>query len=575
MKKGAARLLFFQSNTKTMYKAFTFKIFFSIKLFTIVLAPTELLAGNHESLGAVSTSHPLATEAGEAILQGGGNSIDAIISASLVLSVVEPTMSGLGGRAQALVSEKGKKFVGYNGMTEIPQSFVYTDALPTSGYSTVAVPGLVALLAKMHSEFGSVPFEQLTSHAIDYAEKGVRFLPGERARQQSVSEKIYRNLGMREIFTDESGDIHPENHLTIQKALANTLRLISNDPHKSFYQGDIAKSIARDSQNNSGFIELEDVNNYEIVPGNYFSFKYRDRVIHSLAAPAGGMLIAKSLSILKKFDYADFDEDRWATLVSQSLALSIKSMNEDYYEKNPAAVLETDWTEKQLAKVRLPTTNNAYTRIGNEEISHKTDWILNSNSHTSHLSVFDCNGLAVSLTQTLGPIFGAKVLTKELGFPYASTMGSYLRTGKQKPGQRPRTSIAPVIVTKDRDIEMVIGAAGGIRIPSAITQVLSRVIDQKMDLDEAISAPRIHPKMSINEENERVINLKAFEAEMSDNSWGENSLKYWIDNGFDVESKYSRASFGRVNAVMKKSNVIIGESDPDWEGAATTMVTCN
>lgn len=117
-----------------MYKAFTFKIFFSIKLFTIVLAPTELLAGDHESLGAVSSSHPLATEAGEAILQGGGNSIDAIIAASLVLSVVEPTMSGLGGRAQALVSEKGKKFVGYNGMTEIPQSFVYTDALPTSGY---------------------------------------------------------------------------------------------------------------------------------------------------------------------------------------------------------------------------------------------------------------------------------------------------------------------------------------------------------------------------------------------------------------------------------------------------------
>ena len=96
-----------------------------------------------------------------------------------------------------------------------------------------------------------------------------------------------------------------------------------------------------------------------------------------------------------------------------------------------------------------------------------------------------------------------------------------------------------------------------------------------MNLDEAILAPRIHPKMSINDENERVINLKAFEAEMSDNSWGENSLKYWIDNGFDVESKYSRASFGRVNAVMKKSNVIIGASDPDWEGAATTMVTCN
>ena len=154
-----------------------------------MLAPTELLAGDHESLGAVSSSHlSLLKPANTPI----GNSIDAIIAASLVLSVVEPTMSGLGGRAQALVSEKGKKFVGYNGMTEIPQSFVYTDALPTSGYSTVAVPGLVALLAKMHSEFGSVPFEQLTSHAIDYAENGVRFLPGEGLNKASV--KRYTKL---------------------------------------------------------------------------------------------------------------------------------------------------------------------------------------------------------------------------------------------------------------------------------------------------------------------------------------------------------------------------------------------
>ena len=178
------------------------------------------------------------------------------------------------------------------------------------------------------------------------------------------------------------------------------------------------------------------------------------------------------------------------------------------------------------------------------------------------------------MTQTLGPIFGAKVSTKELGFPYAATMGGYLRTGEQKPGQRPRTSIAPVIVTKDGQVDLVLGAAGGIRIPSAITQTLSRIIDQGLTLERAISAPRVHPSMMINSENERVINLNSFEAEASDQGWNDRSVQYWEKSGFNVNLVHSRASFGRVNAVTNKSSVIMGQSDPDWEGSATASIKC-
>ena len=524
--------------------------------------------------GVISTSHPMATMAGEAILIKGGNSVDAAIAASLVLSVVEPTMSGLGGRAQAIVSNDKQNFVGYNGMTEIPKAFKNDNALPSYGYQTVAVPGLVALLAKMHNDFGSLPFSSLTDPAIKHASEGIKFLPGERTRQLSVVEKIFESDGMRHVYIDESGDIHPNNKVVIQEALANTLKKISTDPHNNFYFGDIAKIIVDDSSDNGGFINIGDLNNYEILPGNYFSFKYRDRTIHTLAAPAGGLLVAKTLSILNQYEYSDFDEDRWAALVSQALALSIKSMSENYYEEDPLKALNIDWINHQTLKISLPKTNNLEKVYKSALEKSKTDWVQNSNSHTSHISVFDCDGLAISMTQTLGPIFGAKVSTKELGFPYAATMGGYLRTGEQKPGQRPRTSIAPVIVTKDGQVDLVLGAAGGIRIPSAITQTLSRIIDQGLTLERAISAPRVHPSMTINSENERVINLNSFEAEASDQGWNDRNVQYWEKSGFNVNLVHSRASFGRVNAVTNKSSVIMGQSDPDWEGSATASIKC-
>ena len=208
--------------------------------------------------GVISTSHPMATMAGEAILIKGGNSVDAAIAASLVLSVVEPTMSGLGGRAQAIVSNDKQNFVGYNGMTEIPKAFKNDNALPSYGYQTVAVPGLVALLAKMHNDFGSLPFSSLTNPAIKRASEGIKFLPGERTRQLSVVEKIFESDGMRHVYIDESGDIHPNNKVVIQEALANTLKKISTDPHNNFYFGDIATIIVDDSLDNGGFINIGD-----------------------------------------------------------------------------------------------------------------------------------------------------------------------------------------------------------------------------------------------------------------------------------------------------------------------------
>ena len=145
------------------------------------------------SSGMASTAHPLATHAAQSIYKIGGNSIDAAIAASLTLSVVEPSMSGLGGRAQAIVRYPDGRFQGYNGMTEIPRGFVVQSKMANSGYATVATPGLLALLQVLHENHGSLPFQRLIQPAIKYAQKGFTVLPGEASRHQRSVKKIKQN----------------------------------------------------------------------------------------------------------------------------------------------------------------------------------------------------------------------------------------------------------------------------------------------------------------------------------------------------------------------------------------------
>ena len=524
--------------------------------------------------GSVSSAHPLATHAAETIYRSGGNAVDAAVAVSFVLSVVEPTMSGLGGRAQSIVRTQKGDFVGYNAMTEIPKSFIKSTDMPSSGYSTVATPGLVALLWDMHQQHGELPFAELVRPAIDYAENGFALLPGEVARQTSVIESISADVGMQRAFLDTEGAVTAVGKILKQPDLAKTLKRVALGGADAFYRGDIARAISDDMDHQGGFVTQQDLSEYQVLPGRYISFAYRDFTIHTLAAPAGGGLVAKAMMLLSYFDMTSLDDARWATTVSQALAISIESMSSDYYEKNLDELTDSTWAEQQSKRIFIPLISQK-TRISdnNKSLPPGTDWIGAPGAHTSHFATADCTGLTVSMTQTIGPIFGAKVATPELGFAYAATMGGYLRTGLQNPGERPRTSIAPVIVTQQSKVAL--GAAGGIRIPSAIVQTLSRYIDQGKSLSEAVTAPRVHPLATINKDNERVIDLSAFDAEMDGPGWDESDILYWQNAGFKVNEISKSASFGRIHAIVGQDDKLVGVADPDWEGSANDPVRCS
>ena len=169
----------------------------------------------------------------------------------------------------------------------------------------------------------------------------------------------------------------------------------------------------------------------------------------------------------------------------------------------------------------------------------------------------------------------SKVMTPELGIIYAATMGSYLSQSDQVPGSRPRTTIAPTVITRDGKVEMVLGAAGGLRILSAIVQTISRYVDQGRSLDDALAAPRVHPRTGFNDETgKREVYLEKFFAEATaGDGWTTGDVSAWQQAGFEVEATTRRAAFGRVHALRMQDGRFSGAADPDWEGVAAAPVS--
>ena len=542
-----------------------------------VTQPTEL----HN--GMVATAHPLATNAAQAVLNKGGNAADAAVAAGFTLAVVEPSMSNLGGRTQILVRSPSGDYQGYNGMTEVPAAFTPPEEPVGQGYGTIATPGVVAGLARLHLEHGSLPWSDLLQESARIAREGYALLPGAAARHENGLEQFKDNPGFQQVFIEEDGTAYDAGDVVKQPALAQTIMRLAEAGAEDFYKGEIARQIAADMAANGGYVAAEDLAAYEVLDGRYISTQYRGYEIHSLAAPAGGGLVVKALNILENFDLAALSEAQWAAVMNQALALSINSMADDRAEPDLARVADKVWAEEQAASIRIPPAQAVATASAAAIDSHRllasdTDWSGSNwgpdSHHTTHFTIADCDGRVVSITQTVGPLFGSRVITPGLGFVYAATMGSYLSAADQKPGSRPRTTIAPTIVTREGEVVLALGAAGGIRILSAIVQTISRHVDQGHDPENAVALPRVHPVRGETESGERVMRLQEVNLEMTpERGWPVAVHDGLVAAGFEVAAVEQHASFGRVHLVARTGDAWRGVADLDWEGS-TASTSC-
>ena len=526
--------------------------------------------------GMVATAHPLASEAARSVLEQGGNAADAAVAAGFALAVVEPSMSNLGGRIQILVRSPDGQYQGYNGMTEVPSGYVAPEEPVSQGYGTIATPGVVAGLSRLHAEHGSLPWPTLLEEPERLARDGYKLLPGAAARHESGLDRFKDDPGFQQVFIEEDGTTHEAGDVIEQPALARTISRIATAGADDFYRGQIAQEIATDMAANGGRVSAADLARYEVLDGRNISTRYRDYDVHSLAAPAGGGLVVKALNILENFDMGSLTETQWAAVINQALAITINSMSEDSAELDLDHVADKAWAAEQAKKIRVPAAIAATldsTVSPDNTIIAATDWSGDQwgadSHHTSHFTIADCDGRVVSITQTVGPLFGSKVITPELGFVYAATMGSYLSAADQAPGSRPRTTIAPTVVTRDGEVVLALGAAGGIRILSAVVQTITRHIDQGHDPVDAVALPRVHPVRGESDAGERVTYGEQINLEMTpQRGWPsavEESLRV---AGFEVISVNRHAAFGRVHRVARSGGNWQGVADQDWEGTA-------
>lgn len=531
--------------------------------------------------GMVAAAQPLATQAGNAILEAGGNAADAAVATAFTIAVVEPTMNGIGGRSQVLIRKVDGSFVGYNGMTEIPLSYKSPDTPVNSGHGTIATPGVVAALMRLHKEHGSMQLPELMATAIKYASEGFEVLPGEAARHGFAYRAMLADPGFRGQMLKDDSVLYKAGEILKQPDLAKTLERIAATDGKDFYEGVTARTIAQNMQANNGFVTIQDLKNYRALDARYVTVNYRGYDVHSIPAPAGGGLVVKTLNILEQFDLSTISDAQWAAIVNQALAISIQSMRTDYQENDLEVVQSKAWAKEQAKSIVIPEVINTESRGATnkaipELLALNTDWSGNSwgndSHHTTHFVTADQEGMVVSITQTVGPLFGSKVITPGLGFVYASTMGAYLSNSDQAPGSRPRTTIAPTVVTKDGETVMVLGAAGGLRILSGIVQTISRSIDRGMNIEDAVIAPRIHPDAGTDPETGeyKVYGLK-FSAEFTPlNGWTSADSLAWSNAGFEVTQIKRYGAFSRVHALARdpKTNTWTGMADLDWEGSA-------
>ncbi|MYG19690.1 MAG: hypothetical protein F4208_09050, partial [Gemmatimonadales bacterium] len=458
--------------------------------------------------GVVVAAQPLAAAAGARMLEIGGNAADAAVAAAFAISVVEPSMNSIGGRNQILIRTPDGGVAGIDGTTSVPLGYDPATAPRAAyGYPTVGVPGSVAGLMRLHEEYGSLPLTTIMAPAIDYAAHGFRLLPGEARRQAGSRDQVAETEGARRYYLKADGSPYRPGDRLVQSDMAETLRAISLGGGDAFYRGEIAGRIADDMAANGGFLTREALAAYEAEDSRIVRGSYRGFEIVGSDIPASGAMAILALQIAEVFDPDGMSDEAWASVIAQSLALAMTEYRRPSSDSSAVRVTSKAFARQLAEQVRVPV--EAAIESGTESwaalepmsgaagswsaVGGAAPVLPPEDGHTTHLSAADGNGMAIALTQTIGPGMGAKVATPGLGFLYAVTLGGYL--GISEPGERARSGITPFMVLDDGEPFLVLGAAGGIRIISAVGQAVTRVIDDGLALPAALAAPRVHPDM--------------------------------------------------------------------------------
>lgn len=537
--------------------------------------------------GVVAVAHPLAAEAGAEMLAQGGNAVDAAVAAGFALAVVEPSMSGLGGRAQILIRTPDGSHHGIDATTQAPSTYDPDTAPQASyGYPTVGVPGVPAGLLRALEEYGSLPRATVMAPAIRYASEGFELLPGEAERQAGSADMLSEFEGSSRYFLKSDGTPRVAGDLWVQEDLAATLRAIADGGADAFYRGPLAEAMAADLQANGAAVTLESLAEYRAETSEIVRDDYRGYDLVGLWIPSFGAITIHALNLLETLPVGELDEAEWTAAVAEAIHVAYLERPNQSTLEDADRLVSDEYASERASVMRLPevmtggATAQRETPSGDVarhalvgetvagEAALPPSW-LEEVGHTTHLTTADDEGMVVALTQTNGPSMGSRVASPGLGFLYAATLGGYL--GRMEPGERARSHISPFMVERDGRPFLALGAAGGGRIPTAIIAAVSRVVDQGMSLQDAVAAPRVVPAFGSQADEGDPDAPREIDVEIGTGfGFDDAVIEELRAMGYEVDATDREGAFGRIHAARWHADLGVWEAvaDPDWEGAA-------
>ena len=454
-----------------------------------------------------------ASEIGVAIMQKGGNAFDAMVGTELALAVAYPFAGNLGGGGFMVYRLNNGDVGALDYREKAPLAAhkdMYLDSLDnvipgmsTIGATGVAVPGTIAGIFEVHEKFGSLPMEEIIAPVIALVDNGVE-----------VTEKQAKRL---DYYWDQIVEVNGDNTLFYNKcmpgdtlrypALANTLRRIAKNGRDEFYKGETARILARFIQERGGFVTEEDLALYEAKWRQPVIFRYKDLKIISMSPPSsGGVTINQIFKMIEPYKMSKYGHNSAEAIQLFTEAARRAYADRNYYLGDPDFVdipldvlLSKSYLEDRMASFSFDQATSS------EDIERGAVEIVES-SETTHYSIVDAEGNAVSVTTTLNGAYGSKLYCDELGFFLNNEMDDF----SAKPGvpnmfgligaeansiaaeKRMLSSMTPTIVEKDGNLWLVVGTPGGSTIITAVAQTILNVFEFNLSMQEAVNAPRFH-----------------------------------------------------------------------------------
>lgn len=467
------------------------------------------------SHAAVVSGHPLASQVGTTILEKGGNAVDAAVAVQFALAVVYPRAGNIGGGGFLVYRSHDGSTDALDYREKAPAAAnrdMYLDSiknpidgLSTKGHLAAGVPGTVAGLVAAHERYGKLSWTELVQPAIDLAEQGFPISETEADRLNGFQEEFIAFNGPECPFIKaqwQAGD------LLVQTNLATTLKRIKDQKTAGFYQGETAALIVKEMASGNGIITTEDLANYQptwraAITGNYDDYK----IISMPPSSSGGVALLQMLGMVENAPLNEYGFHSTAAthlmVEAERRAYADRSEylgDSDFYPVPLDSLIDEVYLNYRMNDFQADSASVSDQLAAGNFVNSKESF------ETTHTSIVDSEGNAVSLTTTLNSNFGCKVVVDGAGFFLNNEMDDFsIKPGTPnqfglvgaeanaiQPGKRMLSSMTPTIIEKDGQLFMVLGAPGGSTIITAVFQVFINVAEFGMPLDSAVWAPRFH-----------------------------------------------------------------------------------